>query len=630
MGMNIGPMLKAMMGDAQPADSARALELRIGQIVRGVLIEMLDNQEGMLNINGVQVRAKLEADMPVGRSMLLQVQPNSNGGLVALKPLVDATEASLDDIPKDLLKAFGLSEQKGAMELLRGLKRDGFPLSKDTAAFYQTAMSAKPANVDMQTWMGTADVAFRRGLPPTEATLSALRQALFNTPLQQGLQQLSSALGEWLGGKTPVTAEGSALGARLQQVISQGAAIVAEGEAQLSGDASRAATTSAKPQADGARSAQLLVGNRQAPTGADASRLVNGTQQEHAVVRDATLNVARSNTGIGANDAGGAGASRPAPEQATARPPIGGGTAQAQPAPLAAEPQAAARANSPAPAAATPPPAADIAARSASGNVADASASSAPKGEAAWIGRFLQWLGVGHEHKLLHNTEPLARLPGDNAAGLPAQQAGADNPAPASDARAADTLKSALLALAASDDVPPALREAASTLANQVTGQQLMLSSERGQTAPFSHMTLFIPMKNGEGDTTATVHVQARRSRRGEWDTDNCRLLFDLRMKNVGDTVVDVQVVDRIVSLKLLNDFPGMSEMIEQAREELTNGMRATGYQLLSLSVSPLPEWRTNLEVASEAGSVGSTPLEKLVPTADFATKPYKGVDFRA
>src|SRR4051794_2456266 len=105
MSMNIGPMLRAMMGEAQPADG-RALELKVGQIVRGVIMELMENQEALVNINGVQVRAKLDAEMQVGRSTLLQVQPGGTGGLVTLKPLADSSEMLPEEGLKDVLKTF--------------------------------------------------------------------------------------------------------------------------------------------------------------------------------------------------------------------------------------------------------------------------------------------------------------------------------------------------------------------------------------------------------------------------------------------------------------------------------------------------------------------------------------------
>lgn len=624
MNVNIGQLARALLGDVQPTDSGRALELRIGQIVRGVLLEMMDNQEGMVSINGVQVRAKLEADMPVGRGMLLQVQPSPNGEVV-LKPLADATDAMPEAGLKDALKSFGLPDQKTSMELLRGLKRDGYPIAKETASYFHTAMSAKPSSIDAESWMGAADVAFRRGLTPTETTLGSLRQALFGQPLQEGLADLQRSLAKWLGGEEAAKLAGTgstvgkdtvAAGQRLLQVISQGAAIVAEGEAQLAGEARGlpAPSSEASAQSAGLRPAAPAAareGAAQPAAGAAAAKAAGeDTAAEEAGAR-AAADAPRAESSRAAN----------ATSVAAPRPGAGGGAAeaarpQAQALPLEAAAQeraaAAPRGDAAAPAAGAQP--------------------AAPKQEAAWIGRFLQWLGVEHEHKLLHTAEPMAlqRMPGAGAelpAGAATTPGAGDEPAPGQEPRAAaDTLKSALLALAAHEDAPPALREAAQTLAGQVTGQQLLLSSDRNPNVPLSHMTLFIPMKNENGDTTATVHFQSRRNRRGEWDADNCRLLFDLRMRYIGDTIVDVQVVDKIVSLKLLSDFPGMSELIEQARGELSAGMESAGFQLLSLNVSPLPQWKKG----ADTGAPSSNGLERAVPAGAYAAKPYKGVDFRA
>ena len=104
MSMQIGAMFRALLGDAAPADS-RTLELRIGQIVRGVLMQMLDGGEALININGMPIRARLEADLPVGRGTLLQVQPGSNGSVIVLKPLADMTDAVPDETMKDVVKS---------------------------------------------------------------------------------------------------------------------------------------------------------------------------------------------------------------------------------------------------------------------------------------------------------------------------------------------------------------------------------------------------------------------------------------------------------------------------------------------------------------------------------------------
>ncbi|MFC5401917.1 hypothetical protein [Cohnella soli] len=625
MSMNIGPLIRALMGDAVPTD-ARALELRIGQIVRGVLLELLDNQEAMVNINGVTVKAKLDADMPLGKGTLLQVQPGS-GGLVTLKPLPDATETFADEgLTKDILKSFGLPEQKWSMDLLRGLKRDGYAIGKDTAAQFQTALSLKPAGVDAESWASAADVAFRRGLKPTETTLSSLRQALFGQPIHEELSSLKAAVDQWLGGAKPPTGDAAALGQRLQSLLSQGAAIIEEGGQQLVGGFPSAATAGGK-----ASEASTPQAGTQAANTANGGQAVDDPSEHMHAGRPAADNASAA-TARSAVDKGLAG-NAPAGKSAL--------SAQANAARSGAAPLPPQQ-----PAAANPSPAQAERAGAINGAATDGSRAEAvrpdgaqPSGakqEAAWIGRFLQWLGVGHERQLLHAAEP--RLPGAGldaglGAGAAASQAGggADGTAPASASEerrsAADTLKGALLALAANEEAPPALREAAQSLASQVTGQQLLLSSDKANVAPFSHMTLFVPMKGPGGETTATVHVQTRRGRKGEWDAGNCHLLFDLRMRNLGDTVVDVQVVDRIVSLKLLSDFPGMGDLIEQAKGELEAGMSSAGFQLLSLSASPLPAWKLGSEASKTQGASGD---RAAALTGAYAAKPYKGVDYRA
>ncbi|MBW7462294.1 hypothetical protein K0U00_50405, partial [Paenibacillus sepulcri] len=109
--------------------------------------------------------------------------------------------------------------------------------------------------------------------------------------------------------------------------------------------------------------------------------------------------------------------------------------------------------------------------------------------------------------------------------------------------------------------VPQALKDTAQQLVQHITGQQLLLTPERTASL-FSHVTLFIPMQGQDGSQTASVHIQTRRGRKGELDAENCRLLFDLRMNTLGETVVDVQVVNKIVSLNLWNDHPAIAELL--------------------------------------------------------------------
>jgi hypothetical protein len=294
----------------------------------------------------------------------------------------------------------------------------------------------------------------------------------------------------------------------------------------------------------------------------------------------------------------------------------------------------------------------------------------AAKHNGGWVGQLIKWLGVDHERLLAasllnssqqavsetkqagegtklqqpenksapaHQTQPEYSDRPERAAitlntsnekalqlaspGTPLAEDGPVQPDAAKPAM--DSLKSALMTLASSDDVPQALRDTAQQLVQQITGQQLLLAPERTNT-PLTHVTMFIPLQGPDGGQTASVHIQTRRGRKGELDGNNCRLLFDLRMKTLGDTVVDVNVVDKIVSLNLWNDHPAISELLEASRGEMNEVLQNAGFQLLSLRSTPMPD--------RKAESPGGSETKADVPSPaypDWSPKRYKGVDFR-
>jgi len=202
-----------------------------------------------------------------------------------------------------------------------------------------------------------------------------------------------------------------------------------------------------------------------------------------------------------------------------------------------------------------------------------------------WIPRMMKALGVEHE---LH----ISKMPGparpDGPAGGPLTAHDSAEVLPQEQQNTTETLKSALLHLLQADDVPAAVKDSAQQALQQITGQQLMLSSDKASM--FSHITMFVPLMNANGEQTAAVHIQSRKGSRGQIDAQNCRLVFDLRMKSLGDTMIDVQVVDRIVSLRVLNDSPFIQSLLESHREEIAAGLSNIGYQFISLKCGPYPE----------------------------------------
>ncbi|MEO2213918.1 DNA ligase [Paenibacillus amylolyticus] len=684
--MNIGSMIKGLMGDSKPGN-AKPLELKEGQVVRGSVVSVSDDGgEAVLQIQGVQVRAKLETPLRPGETTLLQVQPPGENGITVMKPmsgtLAELPQASLNNLLKDV----GLPDTKGNRELLLAMQRSGVPLTKDNVAMVQNMMTAKPAQVPVEEWVQATGIAFQRGLPVTAETVKGLHQTVFGPPLHQLLSGLADQLETMLTqttGKLVLPGEQSAT---LKPAVMAGAPVVPNASQTEEGLAAsgngRQVTVTGTPALSTQQGQAALAGSITMTDGGaeDAGTAVKGNQQTGAGAGNAEAGAKAvasnvetagkgaagipSGTGIPGEgprgaDAGQAG-SRPGTPGAAAESVAGRASAdqpeagaavrtdgRAETPAAAGTPSAAGQAAPAAPTAAQLAPkllalldalrSASTAAPAQPGAAAQAAPASqggqaaaapvgvpqplpagadappaggnaaAPAGAAAvhapvthegdpWVGRVLKLLGAEHEQQAVHGAAAQPRV-GDAAS-------------PAN----ADTLKGLLLQLASSEGAPAALKDAAGQAVQYLTGQQLLLTTDRSAT--FAQMHWFIPITGPDGEETASVQIQSRRGPRGELDASNCRLWFDLDMKSLGPTLVDVHVVNNIVSLRVLNDREGMGPLLESGREVIHQALDKLGYQLLTFKAEP---WL----VGQEPGA------ERKTRASDYSPERYKGVDLK-
>ncbi|AFC31898.1 hypothetical protein PM3016_5178 [Paenibacillus mucilaginosus 3016] len=543
--MNVSGMIRNLMGEAQVSEP-KTLELKVGQVVKGMVTQSVSDTEAVLTIGGVQVRAQLETPLKQGEITMLQVQPESSGGQVVLKPLQSSNVQIADPSLGEVLKTIGLEDTAANRQLVQGMHQAGVSLSKENVQAFAELMKSMPQGTQVKDVLPSAVIAFQKGLPLTPDTVNSIRQAVQGQPFHEVVEGLAKLVESELDGGGSLSPQSRALLENVKNLLQQvrAAGLVLSGAAE-----GGAVQPGAGAQAAASAGAQAVPGGAGAAAGAGA-QVVPGE--------------AGAAAGPGAHAA------------------AGGANAAAQAVP-GAEAQAA---------------------------PADAQ-QGAPEG-GPMLQRLMKALGVEHEQQAVRLLEP--SVPG--AAGA------AEAP------KAADSLKNALMQLAQSSEAPAALKEAAQQAVQQITGQQLMLSQDR--TAMFSHITLFVPLLHPNGDQTAAVHIQSRKGKNGKLDEENCRLVFDLQMKSLGDTMVDVQVVNRIVSLHVLNDDPVMQTLLDSFKDEIAKGMEAIGYQFISMKVSPYPE-RTGAASAGDPGAASSTqsPMTADQRTSLYNRKPYKGVDIR-
>ncbi|MCI3919045.1 flagellar hook-length control protein FliK [Paenibacillus sp. TRM 82003] len=636
--MDVSRLMRAVLGEAAPTEG-KTLELKPGQVVRGIVLQLVAENEALMNVGGVPMRAKLETSIPVGQASLFQVQPDTGSGMVMLKALSASTADIPTDSLVDVLKNFGMKDTPTNRTIVRVLHEEGVPMSRATNAAVAAAVAEVAPQGDAEAAVRAAAIAAKRGLPVTADTVRALHTAMTGPSPSELLRALEAGAREALA--APQTgAAGKQAATRLLEVLQRADALLGAAlrpKAQQEGAPPRAAGAQASAAASGA-----AAGGGHAPGSAPAGA---------STAQAASAAPAGAPAGAGSPTPSAPGASQTPGGTAPPTTAAASTSAPAGTAPTGASAAAGTPAQSPPAAnapAVTAAPRAEAAAPQAS--AASTPAETPPRApERPPLLAFLKTLGVDAEREWLKlSAAPPASAeeapPAGDAArtaerpetaaarafrpvGEPPAPAPLPLPAIAADAAPErpsaplDTLKTVLTQLAAADDVPPALKEAAQTALQSVTGQQLLMAQDRA--VPFAHVTMFVPLqgKNGGEDGNAAVHIHTRRGKKGELDADNCRLWFQLSLASLGETWVDVSVVNKIVGLHVWNDHPASETLLAAHKPGMEAALQGIGYQLLTFKHSPKPK-----ELPAELGGAGAG---KSSTASAYAPKTYKGVDLR-
>lgn len=147
----------------------------------------------------------------------------------------------------------------------------------------------------------------------------------------------------------------------------------------------------------------------------------------------------------------------------------------------------------------------------------------------------------------------------------------------------AQSLKPQLLALIQDAQVPPALRDSAEMLMARLNGMQL-LSGENGHQ---HQLVMQVPLDFFGKRMDATLQWNGRMREDGKIDPSYARVLFYLNMESMEETVVDMQVQNRIVTINVFNDSPGIGLLAEPLKQRLKAGLSEKDYHLSGVFVKP-------------------------------------------
>ena len=172
----------------------------------------------------------------------------------------------------------------------------------------------------------------------------------------------------------------------------------------------------------------------------------------------------------------------------------------------------------------------------------------------------LKSLGFGYEAKLGGNSDEIRQL--------------------------ASQLKPQIVELLQNQTISTAIRDSAETVLTRMNGLQI-LSSENG---PQHQLLMQVPLEFLGKKMDATLEWNGRMKEDGKIDSDFARIMFYLQLDTLKETVVDMQVQNRVVSITLYNDDQQLSLLVEKFKETLKLGLSSVGYQLSGVFVKTFEE----------------------------------------
>ncbi|MBQ0139273.1 MAG: hypothetical protein KBT36_08250 [Kurthia sp.] len=147
-------------------------------------------------------------------------------------------------------------------------------------------------------------------------------------------------------------------------------------------------------------------------------------------------------------------------------------------------------------------------------------------------------------------------------------------------AKLAETLKSLMHAVT-NDQASAATKTAAELVVGRMNGQQL-LSVDNGTQ---QQLVMQVPLQFFGKRTDATLQWSGNKNKDGKIDSNFARIMFYLQLETLDETVIDMQVQSRVVTLSIYTDQPASNELVEPLKEVLKTNLEQYDYQLSGVFV---------------------------------------------
>ncbi|WP_272030481.1 hypothetical protein [Oceanobacillus kimchii] len=155
------------------------------------------------------------------------------------------------------------------------------------------------------------------------------------------------------------------------------------------------------------------------------------------------------------------------------------------------------------------------------------------------------------------------------------------------------------------------LAEKAQQLLNHIQGIQINSITESNG---FLQAFLQIPAQKLGLAKDIDLQFESKKTKDGKIDPEYCRVLFYLSLNNIKDTVIDMHVQKRNVTVTIYNDFTDLENFVGAMKENLNQGLKQNDYRLSSVHIKAMDSLNEGDKEHRE---------KRYYPSS------YQGVDFR-
>lgn len=139
-----------------------------------------------------------------------------------------------------------------------------------------------------------------------------------------------------------------------------------------------------------------------------------------------------------------------------------------------------------------------------------------------------------------------------------------------------ETLKPQLIALIQDATISSPVREAAEAIVSRMNGLQIL----SGENGPQHQLLMQIPLDFLGKRMDATLQWNGRMKENGKIDSNYARIMFYLDLASLKETVIDMQVQNRVITVNIFNESDALQPYAEQFKEALKIGLGSLDYQL--------------------------------------------------